>query len=49
MAQTPVEVKTSTVQPAQPPDIWRSMRTEVDRLFDRFASDFRLPSPRPDV
>ncbi|HYL49517.1 MAG TPA: Hsp20/alpha crystallin family protein [Stellaceae bacterium] len=36
-ARTPVEVKSSA---AGTPDVWRSFRSEMDRLFDRFA----LPS-----
>ena len=28
----------------QAPDTWRSFRTEMDRLFDRFAGGFGLPS-----
>src|SRR6516162_660953 len=37
MADVPVEVKKAT--PAEPavPDVWRSFRSEMDRLFDRFG------------
>jgi HSP20 family protein len=37
MADVPVEVKNAA--PAEPPvpDIWRSFRSEMDRLFDRFG------------
>lgn len=37
MADVPVEVKKSA--PAEPPvpDVWRSFRGEMDRLFDRFG------------
>lgn len=44
MATTPVEVKKTTPVPTATPDMWRSFRTEMDRLFDRFADDFGLPS-----
>jgi HSP20 family protein len=46
MAQTPVEVKKTTTAPAPASDPWHSLRTEMDRLFDRFADGFRLPSWR---
>ena len=37
MADVPVEVKKAA--PAEPPvpDVWRSFRGEMDRLFDRFG------------
>ena len=41
MASTPVEVKQAA--PAAVPDLWNSFRTEMDRLFDRFAG-FGVPS-----
>jgi HSP20 family protein len=44
MAQTPVEVKKSA--PARTPDVWQSFRSEMDRLFDRFAGGFGLPAFR---
>ena len=47
MATTPVEVKKTPPVPANvptAPDAWRSFRTEMDRLFDRFAGGFGLPS-----
>ena len=44
MASTPVEVKKTT--PTAAPDAWRSLRTEMDRLFDRFASGWGMPSLR---
>jgi HSP20 family protein len=46
MAEVPVEVKKT--QPAQTglPDVWQSLRNEMDRLFDRFGSGFGLPSLR---
>lgn len=42
MANAPVEVKKTPAPTA--PDAWRSFRTDMDRLFDRFASGFGLPS-----
>jgi len=45
MATTPLEVKKTVPAPA-PPDAWRTLRTEMDRLFDRFASGFGMPSLR---
>ena len=44
MAQTPVEVKKTA--PARVPDAWPSFRSELDRLFDRFAGGFGLPAFR---
>ena len=44
MANTPVEVKKAA--PASAPDPWRSFRTEMDRLFDRFAGGWGMPSLR---
>jgi HSP20 family protein len=40
MAMTPVQVKQNAPAPSTPPDVWRSLRTEMDRLFDRFTSGF---------
>jgi HSP20 family protein len=39
MAETTVEVKKTTPAPAPAatPDVWRSFRGEMDRLFDRFG------------
>jgi HSP20 family protein len=45
MATSPVEVK-KTVPAPTTPDTWRTFRTEMDRLFDRFASGFGMPSLR---
>jgi len=42
-APTPVEVKTA---PSGTPEIWRSFRSEMDRLFDRFDR-FAFPSWPP--
>jgi HSP20 family protein len=44
MAQTPVEVRKTT--PARVPDVWQSFRSEMDRLFDRFAGGFGMPAFR---
>jgi HSP20 family protein len=46
MANTPVEVKKTAPAPAAAPDAWRSFRTEMDRLFDRFAGGWGMPSLR---
>jgi HSP20 family protein len=46
MANTPVEVKKTTPVPANGPDAWRSLRTEMDRLFDRFTAGWGIPSLR---
>ena len=38
MADLPVEVKKATPAAGAPvPDVWRSFRSEMDRLFDRFG------------
>ena len=41
MAQVPVEMKKPA--PAPMPVPWRSLHTEMDRLFDRFARGFGIP------
>ena len=46
MANTPVEVKKTAPAAANAPDTWRSFRTEMDRLFDRFAGGWGMPSLR---
>jgi HSP20 family protein len=46
MANTPVDVKKTAPVPATAPDAWRSLRTEMDRLFDRFAGGWGMPSLR---
>jgi HSP20 family protein len=43
MATVPVPVKQSAPAPANTPDIWRSLRTEMDRLFDNFTGRFGTP------
>lgn len=46
MATTPVPVKQSTPTISGTPEVWRSFRTEMDRLFDRFTGGFGiLPFP----
>jgi len=45
MATTPVEVKKTPSAPANT-DAWRTLRTEMDRLFDRFAGGWGAPSLR---
>jgi len=37
MADVPVEVKKTTPAEASVPDVWRSFRSDMDRLFDRFG------------
>jgi HSP20 family protein len=46
MANTQVDVKQSAPVPANAPDGWRSFRTEMDRLFDRFSGGWGMPSLR---
>jgi HSP20 family protein len=46
MAEVPVEVKKAPGAQAGLPDMWQSFRSEMDRLFDRFAGGFGLPSLR---
>jgi HSP20 family protein len=43
MPEVPVEVKKAPA-PARQPDVWRSFRSEMDRVFDRFMRDFEWPS-----
>jgi len=45
MANT-VEVTRAAPAPANAPDAWHTMRTEMDRLFDRFAGGWGMPSLR---
>jgi HSP20 family protein len=37
MAEVPVEVKKAAPAETNVPDVWRSFRGEMDRLFDRFG------------
>jgi HSP20 family protein len=47
MATTPVPIKQSAPAPTGGSDVWNSFRTEIDRLFDRFAGGFSMaPWPR---
>lgn len=46
MANTPVEVKKAAPPAANAPDALRSFRAEIDRLFDRFAGGWGMPSLR---
>ncbi len=48
MSETKVEVKKAApARAAAPaPDVWRSFRGEFDRLFERFADTFGMPSLR---
>jgi HSP20 family protein len=47
MAETKVEVKKAApAVRAAPPDVWRSFRSEMDRVFDRFSGSFGFPSLR---
>ena len=50
MPTVPVEVKKTVPArkaKAPVPDAWQSLRSEMDRVFDRFASGFGFPSVRP--
>lgn len=46
MADTPVQVKKATPVQSAVPDIWRSFRSEMDRVFDRFSSSSGFPAMR---
>ncbi len=46
MASTPVEVKKASPAPTAAPDVWRSFRSEMDRVFDRFSGALGMPSLR---
>jgi HSP20 family protein len=49
MATVPIPVKQSALAPADTPDVWSSLRSEMDRLFDAFTSRFGMTpflSPR---
>ena len=43
MATTLVEVKKTSSASVNPPDALRSLRSEIDRLFDRFAGGSDMP------
>jgi HSP20 family protein len=44
MRDTAIEIKKAMPPREAVPDVWRSFRNELDRLFDRFDGGFRLPS-----
>ncbi|HUB15159.1 MAG TPA: Hsp20/alpha crystallin family protein [Acetobacteraceae bacterium] len=44
MATAPVEMRKAAPAPTGTADAWRSFRTEIDRLFDRFTTDLTWPS-----
>ena len=46
MADIPVEVKKTPQTASAVPEMWHSFRSDMDRLFDRFARGFGLPSLR---
>ena len=46
MADIPVEVKKAPQTATAAPEMWRSFRSDMDRMFDRFARGFGLPSLR---
>jgi HSP20 family protein len=46
MAEIPVEVKKAPQPASAVPEMWHSFRSDMDRLFDRFARGFGLPSLR---
>jgi HSP20 family protein len=46
VADVPVEVKKAPSAEPAVPDVWRSFRSEMDRLFDRFSGGFGFPSLR---
>ena len=44
MARPPVEMNKPTLATSGAPDAFRSLRAEMDRLFDRFAGGWGFPS-----
>jgi len=46
MPDTAIVIKKTPAPRESVPDVWRSFRNEIDRLFDRFDGGFRLPSMR---
>jgi len=40
MATVPVPMKSSAPSPTTTPDLWQSLRSEMDRLFDNFTGRF---------
>ena len=39
MAQTPTPVEVRQATPARMPDVWQSLRGDMDRLFDHLQAD----------
>ncbi len=46
MPDTVIDIKKTPAHRESLPDVWRSFRNEIERLFDRFDGGFRLPSMR---
>lgn len=46
MAETSVQVKKAAPAQTTAPDVWRSFRSEMDRVFDRFTRGFGFPEMR---
>jgi HSP20 family protein len=44
MTNAPVDLKQTSPAGANTPDAWRSLRTEMDRVFDRFVTGWNLPT-----
>jgi HSP20 family protein len=44
MSGTNIDVKKSSVPTESPPNRWKSFRTEIDNLFERFDDVFQFPS-----
>lgn len=44
MPNTPIDIKKTPAPREAVPDVWRSFRNEMERLFDRFDGGLRLPS-----
>ena len=44
MANAPVDLEQTAPAAANTADPWRSLRTEMDRLFDRFATGWNMPT-----
>jgi HSP20 family protein len=46
MSSTAIDIKKTPATRENAPDVWRSFRNEVERLFDRFDRGMELPSVR---
>jgi HSP20 family protein len=46
MAETSVQVKKAAPAQSAAPDVWRTFRSEMDRVFDRFSNNFGFPAMR---